>query len=127
MRKRRSRSIPVDSLLIPVNIRDFGSDNDPCFGKHHDLMAPECQACGDQEMCSIAFLAKMKHRVEEYESDNPVLDREYQSLLLKKEVQEYIESKIRIGGLKESLAHKMAMNKFKLTRSDINKIIQNGH
>lgn len=40
-------------LLVPLDILSLGSDDDPCFGKHHDLLAPECKECGDSEFCTI--------------------------------------------------------------------------
>lgn len=40
-------------LLIPVDLTSFGTDDDPCFGKHHDLKAPECLECGDSDFCSL--------------------------------------------------------------------------
>lgn len=40
-------------LLKPINILSLGSDDDPCFGKYHDLLAPECKECGDSEFCAI--------------------------------------------------------------------------
>lgn len=40
-------------LLKPINISLLGSDEDPCFGKLHDLVAKECRSCGDSEFCAI--------------------------------------------------------------------------
>lgn len=40
-------------LLEPIDVLSLGSDNDPCFGKLHDLKAPECRECGDSEFCAI--------------------------------------------------------------------------
>lgn len=40
-------------LLKPIDMLSLGSDDDPCFGKHHDLLAPECKECGDSEFCAI--------------------------------------------------------------------------
>jgi len=40
--------------LIPIDITQFGSEKDPCFGILHDLKAPECLECGDSEFCAIA-------------------------------------------------------------------------
>jgi hypothetical protein len=42
-------------LMKPVDITVFGTDDDPCFGKHYDLKADECQRCGDHEFCAIAM------------------------------------------------------------------------
>ena len=40
-------------LLKPVDILSLGGDDDPCFGKHHDIKAPECMECGDADFCAI--------------------------------------------------------------------------
>ena len=40
-------------LLKPIDILSLGGQNDPCFGKHHDLKAPECIECGDSDFCAI--------------------------------------------------------------------------
>lgn len=40
-------------LLVPLDILSLGSDDDLCFGKYHDLLAPECKECGDSEFCMI--------------------------------------------------------------------------
>ena len=40
-------------ILKPIDVLTLGSKDDICFGKHHDLKAPECIECGDSEFCSI--------------------------------------------------------------------------
>jgi hypothetical protein len=40
---------------VPIPLELLGSDNDPCFGKFQDPRAPECQRCGDAEICMIAM------------------------------------------------------------------------
>jgi len=40
-------------LLEPIDILSLGSIDDPCFGKHHDLLTPECKSCGDSDFCAI--------------------------------------------------------------------------
>lgn len=42
-------------LTVPLDISEYGSENDPCFGKLYDPRAPECQRCGDCEICSIVL------------------------------------------------------------------------
>lgn len=54
--KRKSRTEITEKdldLLRPIDLLSLGSDDDPCFGKLHDLAAKECKACGDSEFCSI--------------------------------------------------------------------------
>lgn len=43
------------SFMKPLNIEIFGSAADPCFGKHHEPRATECQQCGDAEICVIVM------------------------------------------------------------------------
>ena len=56
MAKRKIREKLSDKeldLLKPIDMLSLGSDDDVCFGKHHDLLAPECKECGDSEFCAI--------------------------------------------------------------------------
>jgi hypothetical protein len=56
MAKRKKRNkIPEESydVLQPIDISIFGTDEDPCFGKHYSLEAKECKRCGDAQVCSI--------------------------------------------------------------------------
>lgn len=39
--------------MMPITLDQLGTDDDPCFGKHYDSSAPECQRCGDSELCLI--------------------------------------------------------------------------
>jgi len=53
-RKPREKMDKDDfDFLKPIDVLTLGSENDPCFGKYHDLKAPECMECGDAEFCSI--------------------------------------------------------------------------
>jgi len=45
--------IEDQDLLKPIDVLALGGEEDPCFGKHHDLMASECKECGDAEFCVI--------------------------------------------------------------------------
>ena len=60
---RKSRSNIDKSkfdLLKPIDVLSMGSDNDPCFGKHYDLLAKECRMCGDSEFCAIVKSQNLK-------------------------------------------------------------------
>jgi len=55
-RKPRENLVNQDlNTMEPIDIMELGGDNDPCFGKHHDLKAEECERCGDAELCQIAM------------------------------------------------------------------------
>lgn len=62
-RERKSRD-KIDKskfdLLKPIDVLSMGSDNDPCFGKHYDLLAKECRMCGDSEFCAIVKAQNLK-------------------------------------------------------------------
>jgi hypothetical protein len=124
MRRRRDRSVPVTQFLTPIIIRDFGGESDPCFGKLYDLMAPECQSCGDQEMCGIAFSHKLKQKQLDYEKATPVKDLELTELELKRDVKGFIDKQVSTG-LPKKVAVKLASRKFKVKASNINQIIKN--
>lgn len=47
-------------LTKPITLEQLGSGEDPCFGKHYDPRAAECNRCGDSELCAIA-LAQNNH------------------------------------------------------------------
>ena len=77
--KRVSRE-EVDSseynLLEPLDIFSFGTENDPCFGKLHDLKAPECIDCGDSEFCAIVQAQNLRVKQLEIEAKQRFKDIE---------------------------------------------------
>jgi len=69
-------------LLVPVDITLLGSDEDPCFGKLHDLKAPECMSCGDADFCALVkaqnlhkkrLIIESKQRFKDIEESNQIL------------------------------------------------------
>lgn len=73
-RKARKEDIKKVDLLKPINIADFGSKNDPCFGKLHDPKHPTCQRCGDIELCAIKFGQTNHKKREKMAEDTTFLD-----------------------------------------------------
>jgi len=61
-------------LLTPFDVRQLGTDDDPCFGKLYDLKAEECKVCGDIEVCAIAFSQKLTLKRLEIESEGSFKD-----------------------------------------------------
>lgn len=95
VRKKRDE-IDKDNfdLLIPINILELGSDDDPCFGKHHDLMAPECKECGDSEFCSIVKaqgLHKERLDIETKQRFKDIEESDYELIKRKKQAKESIK------------------------------------
>lgn len=74
-KKRKSRD-KVDkekiNLLKPLNLANFTLENDPCFGKLHDLKASECIRCGDAEICSIICTQGLKVERIEIAKEQPM-------------------------------------------------------
>lgn len=58
-RKPRTSMIKTTNLLLPVDITKLGTEEDVCFGKLNDPKAPECQRCGDCELCQIVMAQTM--------------------------------------------------------------------
>tara|TARA_R110000772_G_scaffold128201_2_gene235785 strand:+ start:670 stop:1101 length:432 start_codon:yes stop_codon:yes gene_type:complete len=75
-REDREKSPEFDSidLMKPVDVTVFGTEDDPCFGKHYDLSTDECQRCGDHEFCAIAMGHKLNTQRKQIEKDNDFLD-----------------------------------------------------
>jgi len=120
-RKSRNRSLPPNAFLVPISIHDFGDfDKDPCFGKHYDLIAPECQACGDLEFCAVvtAQLQKKTRLLQEKSGNN--LDKTFSDLELVRDIKEFVKVKEQ-EGFSSLKARKKASIRFNKS------IIQNGH
>lgn len=60
----------------PLNITDFGTEKDPCFGKLYDVKANECSRCGDSEICLIVMSQRMNTTRKKLEKENSYLDTE---------------------------------------------------
>jgi hypothetical protein len=58
--KKKPRTDLANKIDIskPVPLEALGTENDPCFGKHQDPRASECQRCGDSEICLIVMSQK---------------------------------------------------------------------
>src|SRR5690554_4994224 len=76
MRERRKKSIDLTKvdLMKPLKFEDFGSANDPCFGKHYSPKATECKRCGDADICSILSQQKLHLDVAKQEKKYPFKD-----------------------------------------------------
>ena len=81
-------------LLTPVTIEQLGTKNDPCFGKHYSISAPECQRCGDCELCAIVQMQKNTVARAKEEKENSYKDLENPKVLSKKEVRPKIVARI---------------------------------
>jgi len=66
-RKKLSKNKEFKDITKPLDFSKIGTLEDPCFGKHHDVKAPECVSCGDSELCLIALSQKAKLKREKLE------------------------------------------------------------
>lgn len=81
-------------LLQPITIEQLGTKKDPCFGKLYSISAPECQRCGDCELCAIVMGQKNHIKRAKEEKKNAYKDLETPKVLSKKEVREKVVARI---------------------------------
>jgi hypothetical protein len=128
-RKTRNSKIPNKELEIPFDIAKLGSKDDPCFGKHYDLNADECQRCGDIEICTIATQQNLNILRGEVEENQPFkditdgADKENERLLkLDNDIQKYVNKLKKVG--KGPIEIKiLTKKKFNLTKGEITKYL----
>ena len=58
-REKRKIAIKQVNLFEAIDTDKFGTEDDPCFGKHFDPKEDECKICGDCEICSIIMGQKL--------------------------------------------------------------------
>lgn len=97
-KERNSRSninkTDID-LLKPIDVLSLGSNDDPCFGKLHDLKAPECKSCGDSEFCAIVKaqgLHKERLVIETEQRFKDIEEAEEEMIQKKKQAKEKIDT-----------------------------------
>ncbi len=119
----------------PIDITKFGSDDDPCFGKHFDMTTKQCKVCGDAQFCQIKtgqnqhLLRDGKSKEKEYLDYNPENNELTTSnelecdVTTKKRVVRFMKRKI-AKGVKPIKIRKLAIEKYEISKSD-SKIIFN--
>lgn len=114
--KKAKEELLKGDPLVPVQLKDLGSEVDPCFGKGYDLRTPECRACGDSELCCIKMAQHLGVTRKELESKNSYkdLNNPIDEVGLKK----YYKRLVREGKDKKSILDRM-QNKYKLTRQEV--------
>lgn len=117
-REPREKTEGID-YLKPINVLDFGSDNDPCFGKLYNLNADACKRCGDSELCGAVFAQKQNKQRSKQEKKNRFKDIELHkgNTSLEKWVKDKKEE-----GLSRSEIIKKAKKTFGSTREEIKNI-----
>lgn len=61
-------------FMTPLKLDLIGTEDDPCFGKHHDPRTEECSRCGDSELCLIACTQNSNKSRDEIESKREFKD-----------------------------------------------------
>ena len=129
MAKRKAKeksSLKPDDFLEPIDITKFGTDDDPCFGKHPNLAEPECKRCGDSALCGIVFGQNLNVKRAEIESNNRFKDLEKpdeEDKPINKSLMNWVKDKLD-EGLSRSEIIKKAKNTFGSTRDEIKDIIK---
>jgi len=124
-RKAREEINPGDyDILKPIDVLTLGSKDDPCFGKYHDLKAPECSECGDSEFCAIMKaqnLHKDRIKIESEQRFKDIEESDYEMAQLKRKAKNLI-TKYQSDGYPRLKTILIVSKKLSLTK-DIVKIL----
>ncbi len=123
--KKKSR-IKEEEFLKPIDITKFGTDDDPCFGKHYNLAESECRRCGDQSLCAIVFGQKLHLERGKIEKDSKFKDLEIDKLDKKKPtenkaLEKWVKTKMKEGLTRSEIITK-AKSTYGSTRDEIKEI-----
>ena len=122
-RKPRQTASENNSLyhLEPFDVTKLGTEDDPCFGKHNDPKAPECQRCGDFEFCSIITAQNLrrlrgkKEKEIEYKDITPTPNIQ--------EVREWMSKKLETKSKVKVVA--LVVKKFEISKEKAKSLIKN--
>lgn len=126
-RKAKKKStLREEEFLKPIDITQFGSDNDPCFGKLYNLAEPECKRCGDQSLCGIVFGQTLHLERNNVEAKSKFKDLELDKLdkpktTENKALEKWVKNKISEGLTRVQIIKK-AKATFGSTRDEIKEI-----
>jgi hypothetical protein len=88
----------VDLLEKPLDIDVIGTNDDPCFGKLHDLKNETCSRCGDSEFCAIVFSQNLHLKRDKIESKQEFMDlEEAKDIKHMDEVKDFITNTKKLG------------------------------
>lgn len=123
MAKRKSRDSElmeeVDFSKPLLDIYKLGGDEDPCFGKLHDLTASECIRCGDSELCQVA--TQQRQVIDREEDKTPYMDQVHDNQ------DKVIKSIKRLQNLgkRDKIIIAKVTKRFNLTAKEVKQIIKN--
>jgi hypothetical protein len=127
-RKKLSKKVDITQPILPIDITKFGTEEDPCFGKLHDLTEDACKRCGDSTICSIVMNQDTKKlrateetegRFKDLEIDGPVKPVPQ---FTKKEINKYIKSSLAKGTIRLVLV-KNLNKKFGIEKQEAKELI----
>ena len=120
-KSREKPSIKAQEFLEPIDVTQFGTDNDPCFGKLYNLAEPECKRCGDSALCGIVFGQNQNLERKQIESKNRFKDLEKPEEGGNEALLKWVKSK-KAEGLSRAEIIKKAKNTFGSSREEIKSI-----
>lgn len=122
-RKPRQTASENNSLypLEPFDVTKLGTEDDPCFGKHNDPKAPECQRCGDFEFCSIVTAQNLRKLRVKKEKEIPYKDMSKTPPI--QEIREWMKKRLETKSKVKVTA--LAMKKFEISKDKAKSIIKN--
>ena len=123
-KSRKSRSKPSlgqDSFLEPIDITQFGTDNDPCFGKLYNLAEQECKRCGDSALCGIVFGQNQNLERKKIEKEHRFKDLEKPNEYDNSALVNWVKDK-KAEGLSRTDIIKKAKNTFGSSREEVKSI-----
>lgn len=123
-RKKLSKKVDITRPIQSFDIDKLGTDEDPCFGKLHDLTADECKRCGDCTICQIVFnQGTLLDRAKE-EKEGRFKDLELgEGKPDKKTIKKYIKAKLKDKVLSVKIK-KQVVSKFGITKEEASKLIK---
>lgn len=123
-RKKISKKVDITKPILPIDILKFGTDEDPCFGKLHDLTEDACKRCGDSTLCAIVCDQVTKGLRQEAESNNRFKDLEIDKPNVdEKEIKKFIKTKLKEGTISLVITKKV-VQKYKLTKEEAKKLVR---
>ena len=94
-REIRKEKTEVD-LKIPVNVSDFPTKENDCFGNMWDMSSRECPQCADKDLCAIIFkgnvVDKRGQEIKEELGLNHYLDERDFAAVTHKKLIEFVKS-----------------------------------
>jgi len=126
-RKSRSRTLPPSAFLRPIHIQDLGDpEKDPCFGKHYDLTAVECQSCGDSEYCAVVLAQRLRSERTLEEKKGRRLDLEMGDQIRESDIKKFYEG-LKSDGESSLKAFKRTRVKFNLSKDKLKTLLNGKH